>query len=350
MQIPGDQVLGDTTQPFCVLKQMRYEGHVSSPGAGLFGAGAHCDWGSWTILATDTMPGLQVRPLSVTAGSGGERAAGRITAASACHVGRGSGPRAGVEPVVANLAPATCAGLPGRGAALDRRAAHAGWVPAHPAPSIQRPSTRHRHGTGTGTGTGTSTQSSMDCAARATLAYSTKPLPPQRRAPATHRPAGCFVVNSGDLIKYYTNGVWKSAMHRVVTVSEQPRFSTAFFTYPSMHVSIQPLERWVGGLGAGPGSALAGTSAVRALALRCLHAAPCLAGRSSPQLAGGPCALLAARRFVSAERPARYKPIVVSDYFHFKIEARRCRLPAAGSRLPAANAASCWLLAAGALH
>ena len=73
LQIPDDQVLGDTTQPFCVLKQMRYQGHVSSPGSGLFGAGAHCDWGSWTVLATDSVPGLQASEGGCRqwAGSGG---------------------------------------------------------------------------------------------------------------------------------------------------------------------------------------------------------------------------------------------------------------------------------------
>lgn len=59
LQMSDEEVLGGTTQPFCVLKQMRYAGQVSSPEAGLFGAGAHCDWGSWTILAT-AGPGLQV--------------------------------------------------------------------------------------------------------------------------------------------------------------------------------------------------------------------------------------------------------------------------------------------------
>lgn len=39
---------------------MRYEGEVSDPAAGKFGAGAHADWGSFTLLATDATPGLQV--------------------------------------------------------------------------------------------------------------------------------------------------------------------------------------------------------------------------------------------------------------------------------------------------
>ena len=52
--------LGST--PFAVLKQMRYEGTATARAAtnGSLGAGAHADWGSLTILATDGTPGLQV--------------------------------------------------------------------------------------------------------------------------------------------------------------------------------------------------------------------------------------------------------------------------------------------------
>jgi len=44
-------------QPFAVTKQLRY-----APGAaGDLGAGAHTDWGAFTVLATDDAPGLQVQ-------------------------------------------------------------------------------------------------------------------------------------------------------------------------------------------------------------------------------------------------------------------------------------------------
>jgi len=49
-------------QPFHVTKQLRYvpaEGFVDVD-AGSLGAGAHADWGSLTILATDGQPGLEV--------------------------------------------------------------------------------------------------------------------------------------------------------------------------------------------------------------------------------------------------------------------------------------------------
>lgn len=48
-------------EPFMVLKQMRYAADPSDPAAGKFGAGAHTDWGSFTILATDETPGLQIQ-------------------------------------------------------------------------------------------------------------------------------------------------------------------------------------------------------------------------------------------------------------------------------------------------
>ena len=54
-----DARLALASQPFTVLKQMRY-----MPGAGQdsdsLGAGAHADWGALTILASDGNPGLEV--------------------------------------------------------------------------------------------------------------------------------------------------------------------------------------------------------------------------------------------------------------------------------------------------
>jgi isopenicillin N synthase-like dioxygenase len=50
--------------PFLVLKQMKYyaglDGLPSDPSVGRYGAGPHTDWGSFTILATDQTPGLQI--------------------------------------------------------------------------------------------------------------------------------------------------------------------------------------------------------------------------------------------------------------------------------------------------
>lgn len=116
-------------QPFLVLKQMKYAGEPSDPSNGRFGAGAHCDWGSFTILATDQTPGLQIY-----------------------HDDK--------------------------------------WLPVPPKPD-------------------------------------------------------CLIINSGDQIAQLTNDTYKSALHRVVTTSTKPRFSTAVFTYFNVNSKVGPLPQFV---------------------------------------------------------------------------------------------------------
>lgn len=116
-------------EPFVVLKQMRYAGDPSDPEKGKFGAGAHCDWGAFTILWTDDTPGLEIL--------------------------------------------------------FDGQ-----WLPVPPKPD-------------------------------------------------------CFIINSGDQIAQLTNNHYKSAMHRVVTRSSKPRFSTAFFTYFGIQANVGPLAKFV---------------------------------------------------------------------------------------------------------
>jgi isopenicillin N synthase-like dioxygenase len=43
-----------------VLRLLHYSDTVSDPDAGIFGAGAHSDYGMLTILSTDSSPGLEV--------------------------------------------------------------------------------------------------------------------------------------------------------------------------------------------------------------------------------------------------------------------------------------------------
>ncbi len=116
-------------QPFVVLKQMKYAGVPSDPSKGKFGAGAHCDWGSFTILATDLTPGLQIY-----------------------H--------------------------------------NDDWISVPPKPD-------------------------------------------------------CLIINSGDQIAQLTNDIYKSALHRVVTTSSTPRFSTAVFTYFNVYTKVGPLPQFV---------------------------------------------------------------------------------------------------------
>jgi len=125
------------SNPFMVLKQMKYAGDPSDPDRGKFGAGAHTDWGSFTILATDGTPGLQIQ---MNGGDGGHGSSS--------------------------------------------------WLP----------------------------------------------VPPKR---------DCLIINSGDQIAQLTNDTYRSAMHRVVTTSSKPRFSTAVFTYFGIGAVVEPLPSTV---------------------------------------------------------------------------------------------------------
>lgn len=51
---------GKMDDPMAVLRLLHYSGEVSDPGNGVYGAGAHSDYGLLTLLATDGTPGLQI--------------------------------------------------------------------------------------------------------------------------------------------------------------------------------------------------------------------------------------------------------------------------------------------------
>jgi isopenicillin N synthase-like dioxygenase len=46
--------------PMLFLRPLHYSSEISKPQEGLFAAGAHTDYGMFTILATDGCPGLQI--------------------------------------------------------------------------------------------------------------------------------------------------------------------------------------------------------------------------------------------------------------------------------------------------
>ncbi|KAK3439100.1 hypothetical protein EUGRSUZ_C03738 [Eucalyptus grandis] len=52
------EILG---KPIPILRLLHYEGLISDPSKGIYGAGAHSDFGFITLLATDDVPVLQVR-------------------------------------------------------------------------------------------------------------------------------------------------------------------------------------------------------------------------------------------------------------------------------------------------
>ncbi|KAL8128632.1 hypothetical protein V2J09_017787 [Rumex salicifolius] len=47
-------------EPIAVLRLLHYGGQVSDPSKGIYGAGAHSDYGLITLLATDDIMGLQI--------------------------------------------------------------------------------------------------------------------------------------------------------------------------------------------------------------------------------------------------------------------------------------------------
>eukprot|EP00879_Flechtneria_rotunda_P019606 GHRR01020600.1.p1 GENE.GHRR01020600.1~~GHRR01020600.1.p1 ORF type:complete len:269 (+),score=76.30 GHRR01020600.1:898-1704(+) len=113
------------TRPMLALRPLHYTAQVSAPSQGVFGAGAHSDYGMLTILATDEVPGLQV------------------------HLG-GS------------------------------------W-------------------------------------------HEVQPIP------------GTFIINLGDMLERWTNGLFKSTLHRVVNTSGQERYSIPFFFEPNFDTEVECL-------------------------------------------------------------------------------------------------------------
>ncbi|KAK3046326.1 hypothetical protein LTS18_013393, partial [Coniosporium uncinatum] len=56
---------------------------------------------------------------------------------------------------------------------------------------------------------------------------------------------GAFVVNVGDMMERWTNGLWKSTRHRVVHRGGGYRVSVPFFFEPDFDAVVRPLEKCV---------------------------------------------------------------------------------------------------------
>ncbi|EMD93456.1 hypothetical protein COCC4DRAFT_164732 [Bipolaris maydis ATCC 48331] len=57
---------------------------------------------------------------------------------------------------------------------------------------------------------------------------------------------GAFVVNIGDMIERWTNGLWKSTLHRVIhRTGDRYRISVPFFYEPNFYAEVAPLETCV---------------------------------------------------------------------------------------------------------
>jgi isopenicillin N synthase-like dioxygenase len=64
--------------------------------------------------------------------------------------------------------------------------------------------------------------------------------------------SGAFVVNIGDMIERWTNGLWKSTMHRVIHRGNKYRISVPFFYEPNFDAVVKPLEKCVEETGGRP--------------------------------------------------------------------------------------------------
>lgn len=50
-----------------------------------------------------------------------------------------------------------------------------------------------------------------------------------------------ILVNVADLLSYWTNGLMKSAVHRVITDGGQDRYSIAYFLHPADQTRLIPI-------------------------------------------------------------------------------------------------------------
>ncbi|WIA38103.1 hypothetical protein OEZ86_001465 [Tetradesmus obliquus] len=123
--LPGGYFAPYFTHPMVALRPLHYTAEVSSPGEGVFGAGAHSDYGMLTLLATDEVPGLQV------------------------HL-------------------------------------NGSWQDVQPLP-------------------------------------------------------GAFIVNLGDMLERWSNGIFKSTLHRVINTTGQERYSIPFFFEPNFTAKVECL-------------------------------------------------------------------------------------------------------------
>ena len=56
---------------------------------------------------------------------------------------------------------------------------------------------------------------------------------------------GAFVVNIGDMMERWTNGIWRSTRHRVIHKSDNYRVSVPFFFEPDWNATVEPLDECV---------------------------------------------------------------------------------------------------------
>ncbi|DBB09057.1 TPA: hypothetical protein ACH3X3_007680 [Trebouxia sp. C0006] len=127
LQLPTDFFDMHFDKPMIALRPLHYSAQTSLPDEGIYGAGAHTDYGLLTVLATDENPGLQI-----------------------CTEGK--------------------------------------WAAVRPVP-------------------------------------------------------GTFIINLGDMLERWTNGYFRSTLHRVVNCVGKERYSTAFFYNPNFNARVECLPQ-----------------------------------------------------------------------------------------------------------
>eukprot|EP01137_Pigoraptor_chileana_P035183 Opistho-2@28843 len=63
---------------------------------------------------------------------------------------------------------------------------------------------------------------------------------------------GCFVMNIGDMVRVWTNGLYQSTPHQVINKGDSFRVSIPFFFEPNFEAMIEPLECCTTALGIEP--------------------------------------------------------------------------------------------------
>jgi isopenicillin N synthase-like dioxygenase len=58
-------------------------------------------------------------------------------------------------------------------------------------------------------------------------------------------PDGAIIINAGDMLRNITNGFFKSAVHRVISMGKEERYSVVAFLHPRPHDRLDPLPEFV---------------------------------------------------------------------------------------------------------
>jgi isopenicillin N synthase-like dioxygenase len=61
------------------------------------------------------------------------------------------------------------------------------------------------------------------------------PVPPRTET-------GALIVNIGDMLERWSNGLFRSTVHRVVSSGQRERYSAPFFFEPNFHAKVECLE------------------------------------------------------------------------------------------------------------